>query len=91
MTGESNVQKLCLQDTRGWAPVHRGSCNLLMADGSVKSVKDLNGDGFLNPGFPVEPGDDPAANKVGYLDGTTEMSSYEVFSGPYLHFKHDDN
>lgn len=89
--GGAGVQKLCLQDTRGWAPVHRGSCNLLMADGSVKSVKDLNGDGFLNPGFPVEPGDDPAANKVGYLDGTTEISSYEVFSGPYLHFKHDDN
>lgn len=88
--GGAGLAKLCLQDTRAWSPVHRGSCNLLMADGSVKSVDDLNGDGFLNPGFPVEPGDNPASGSVGYLDGTVEMSSFEVFSGTYLHFKHDD-
>jgi len=88
--GGAGLAKLCLQDTRGWSPVHRDSCNLLMADGSVKSVQDLNGDGFLNPGFPVEPGDNPASGNVGYLDGAVEMSSFEVFSGTYLHFKHDD-
>jgi len=90
--GVAGVQKLCLQDTRGWSPVHRGSCNLLMADGSVKSIQDLNGDGFLNPGFPVEPADAPydvLNSSVGYTDGKVEMSSYEVFGGTFLHYKRD--
>jgi prepilin-type processing-associated H-X9-DG protein len=87
--GSAGVQKLCLQDTRGWAPVHRNSCNLLMADGSVKSIHDLNGDGFLNPGFPVEPADAKLKPALGYTDGKVEMSSAEVFSGTFLHFKRD--
>jgi len=44
-----------LQDTRQWAAYHGGgsnrSMNLLMADGSVQSFKDANGDGRFNPGF----------------------------------------
>lgn len=43
---------LWLQDTTAWAPVHHGRLNLLMADGAVKSFPDVNGDGYLNPGFP---------------------------------------
>ena len=61
--------------------------NLLMADGSVKSVTDLNGDGFLNPGFPVGGGTKTTAElaaTVGYTDGTVEMSSFEVFNGIML-------
>lgn len=45
--------KHTLQDYRGLNPLHRGVCNVLMADGSVKSLYDANGDGFLNNGFPA--------------------------------------
>ncbi|MDZ7617071.1 MAG: DUF1559 domain-containing protein, partial [Patescibacteria group bacterium] len=33
-----------MQDTRDWWAIHRGECNILMADGSVKSFVDRNGD-----------------------------------------------
>ncbi len=79
---------LVLQDTRDWYAVHNGRLNLLMADGSVKSVDDLNGDGFLNPGFPVaQSGTDTAdllARENGYTDGQVELGAFEVFSGVLL-------
>ena len=78
---------MVLQDTRDWFAVHRGSCNLLMDDGSVKSVADLNGDGFLNPGFPVDASTESRADlstKVGYVDGTVELAAFDVFSGVLL-------
>ena len=54
--------KQCLQDYRGFNPVHGGICNVLMADGSVSQVRDLNGDGFLNNGFTAQnKGFEPAA------------------------------
>lgn len=63
---------LWLQDTRAWAPHHRTglrlSANILMADGSIRSVTDVNGDGFLNPGFPIG-------------DSTVELPPTEVFCG----------
>lgn len=40
-----------LQDYRALAPVHAGTCNILFADGSVRSFADLNRDDFLDNGF----------------------------------------
>ncbi len=76
-----------LQDTRDWFAVHggrTGGCNILMADGAVKTFYDQNGDKFLNPGFPV-PNLTPAqALTCGYSDGTIELPPGEIFSGLFL-------
>jgi prepilin-type processing-associated H-X9-DG protein len=63
-----------LQDYRGFAPVHGSYCNLLFADGSVRSYGDQNGDGLLNNGFP------PTVNN-GFADSRVELPPREVFSG----------
>jgi prepilin-type processing-associated H-X9-DG protein len=42
-----------LQDYRGFAPVHRGLCNLLFADGHVDTLLDRNNDRLINNGFPA--------------------------------------
>ncbi|WP_390620234.1 DUF1559 family PulG-like putative transporter [Rubripirellula amarantea] len=39
------------QDYRGMLPVHQGTANVLMADGSVRGIIDINNDGFINNGF----------------------------------------
>ena len=76
-------KKLILQDTRDWYAAHNKSANCLMADGSVKTLRDLNGDGFFNPGFPVEGVADPART-VGYVDGQVELPPFQVYSGTLL-------
>ena len=43
--------KVTLQDYSQLAALHRGACNVLFADGSVRSFTDENGDGFINNGF----------------------------------------
>jgi hypothetical protein len=62
--------------------------NLLMADGSVKTITDLNNDGFLNPGFPIaQSGSDTRdvlSQAVGYVDGTVEMARFNVYNGVLL-------
>jgi prepilin-type N-terminal cleavage/methylation domain-containing protein/prepilin-type processing-associated H-X9-DG protein len=78
-----------LQDTRDWYAVHGGgqksSCNILMADGSVKLFQDQNGDKFLNPGFPVPTGLTEAQyGRVGYRDNVIELPPTEIFSGVFL-------
>ncbi len=40
-----------LQDYRGFGPLHRGTCNVAFADGSVRGVRDRDADGLLNSGF----------------------------------------
>ncbi|MCA9169499.1 MAG: DUF1559 domain-containing protein, partial [Planctomycetales bacterium] len=78
-----------LQDTRDWFAIHGGgkgaTCNILMADGSVKVFNDLNGDKYLNPGFPV-PNNLTVADYagIGYKDGTVELPPSEMFNGVFL-------
>ena len=74
---------MCLQDYRDFYAIHAGvGCNLLMGDGSVKTIYDLNGDKMFNPGF--------AASSFTVLgdgydaDSPCEISSFEVFTGTWL-------
>jgi prepilin-type processing-associated H-X9-DG protein len=68
-----------LQDTRGWYAVNGSTCNILMADGSVKEFKDQDNDGFLNPGFPV-----PSGANCGYESSEVELRPSEIYSGVFL-------
>ncbi|MBB3209902.1 prepilin-type N-terminal cleavage/methylation domain-containing protein/prepilin-type processing-associated H-X9-DG protein [Rhodopirellula rubra] len=81
--GGSAGNGLYLQDTRDWFAIHQGSCNILMADGSVKVFYDQNSDGFLNPGFALNP-DDARVDAVGYADDTLEMARDDFFAGIFL-------
>lgn len=78
-----------LQDTRDWMAVHGSgkqmTCNILMADGSVKEFADLDGDGFLNPGFPVTQTDDPAVLRArGYRTATVELPEAMITSRVFI-------
>ena len=74
-----------LQDTRDWYAWHQLGCNLLMADGSVQSFKDQNGDGFLNPGFPMpSTATETQYQRAGYRPGPTELEPAECFNGLFI-------
>lgn len=74
-----------LQDTRDWYAVHGGKCNMLMADGSVRIFYDSNGDGFLNPGFPVPNNlTEEQYLAIGYRDGKVELPRDQFFGGLFL-------
>jgi prepilin-type processing-associated H-X9-DG protein len=75
-----------LLDTRHWAAVHRHRLNLLMADGSVRTVVDLNRDGYVNPGFHCPASCPPTwfESQTGYKDGLVEIDATEVFMGVAL-------
>lgn len=72
-----------LQDTRDWFAIHSGACNILMGDGSVRLFYDDNGDGYLNPGFPVDDTQTDYTN-IGYIDGKVELAPSECYSGLFL-------
>jgi prepilin-type N-terminal cleavage/methylation domain-containing protein/prepilin-type processing-associated H-X9-DG protein len=80
-TGSADVP-LVLQDFRAWRAYHGGTLNLLFADGSVRKVYDTNGDGYINPGFPVPVIADPAI--YGFTDNRCEIKPWEVFPGTFI-------
>jgi prepilin-type processing-associated H-X9-DG protein len=72
--------KTTKQDYRAFgAPHYNTNCNVLFADGSVRTFMDTTGDGFLNNGF------DPAlytgSGKILYTNATIELPATDVFSG----------
>jgi prepilin-type N-terminal cleavage/methylation domain-containing protein/prepilin-type processing-associated H-X9-DG protein len=72
-----------LQDTRDWYAVHEGRCNLLMADGSVKTFVDLDKDNFLNPGFSANGG---TQERDGYTSNKIELPYFECYNGAVLNY-----
>lgn len=74
-----------LQDWRDMGPIHNGNCNTLFADGSIRAYKDLNKDGYINPGFQVATNATTTqVAKIGYKDALVEMPQTDVFSGVFL-------
>lgn len=78
-----------LQDTRDFSALHGAGkskhCNILMADGSVKAFVDNNGDGYLNPGFPVPDNlTDAEYAAIGYRDSSIDLPPHQMFSGVFL-------
>jgi prepilin-type processing-associated H-X9-DG protein len=75
-----------LQDYRDIGVVHGagkgGTANVLFADGSVKTFTDINGDGYLNPGFVVPSG--AQTQFSGYTDSTIELPPTQIFNGVFL-------
>lgn len=83
LLGEIGVQGTVLQDTRDWYAYHTKTVNIVFADGSVRAIEDVNGDGYINPGFGVDP---TTATSVatGYLSAETEVNPWEMFPGVLL-------
>jgi len=86
-TGSSG-NEMYLQSTREWYAAHGGGerqLHLLFADGSVAAFNDLNGDGLLNPGFPIPNNLTPTQYaQIGYLDSVVELHPSRVFSGVFI-------
>ena len=75
---------LWMQDTRSWGAVHsrtggEKSGNILCADGSVKTIYDVDKDGYFNPGFPMSHKSNPK-NPV-FKTNACEMPPYLIYSG----------
>lgn len=82
---------LWLQDTRGWSASHgsgtRRYVNILSMDGGVKQIYDENGDGLINPGFPVDTKlgvREQRMAHLGYADNLAEFGPAELYSLPFL-------
>jgi prepilin-type processing-associated H-X9-DG protein len=77
---------LYLHATTQWFAMHgKNSLNLAMADGSVQSFTDTNGDGYLNPGFGVPTNlTDPEYESLGYRSSEIELPDALCFSGVFI-------
>ena len=78
-----------MQDTRDWFAVHgsgkKKTANILFADGSTRTYTDFNGDGFLNPGFPVPKNLTEAQyGGIGYRGPEVEIGPESMFNGVFL-------
>ena len=71
------------QDTRDMYAYHSKSLNVVFADGSVRSFADDNGDGFINPGFGIDP-TTASVELTGYTSPEVEVSSFEWYTGIFL-------
>lgn len=73
-----------LQDMRHWRAVHGKAANILMVDGSVKSIFDRNGDGLMDPGFPASTnyGGTASSKTGGHRD--REIEPTEIISHTWL-------
>lgn len=80
-SGVDAAGELILQDTRDFYAVHRNQANVLMADGSVKILRDSNGDNYFNPGFAAATG---TADTDGYTSGVCEVNSFDIYFGMNL-------
>lgn len=81
--GEIGQANVLLQDTRDWYAYHTKSVNIVFADGSVRALEDTNGDGFINPGFLVDPATASFGN-TGYTSSETEVNPWDMFAGTFL-------
>ena len=80
------------QDYRGMNVIHQGAVNVAMADGSVKSIIDDNGDGFINNGFAGA--DDPmfpVGDQVYWTDSEVEAGDLVLASYYSLSSKGEQN
>lgn len=72
------------QDYRAFAPVHRGTCNLLYADGRVGAISDNNGDGHINNGFQADGSyftdnvEDVSADELESLFSITDKAAHQL-------------
>jgi prepilin-type N-terminal cleavage/methylation domain-containing protein/prepilin-type processing-associated H-X9-DG protein len=82
----STAPGIYLQDTRDWFAVHGGGgCNILMVDGSVHQFYDVDGDKFLNPGFPIPQGlTDNDYAEIGYRSDAVELPAARIYTRVFL-------
>lgn len=77
------------QDYRGIYPLHQGTANVLMADGSVQVLVDLNNDGFINNGF--DGADVTTSGGTFWTDSKVEAEALQLASFYSLGSKGDQN
>jgi hypothetical protein len=81
---------LLLQDTRSFGSVHvigkKRYVIMLFVDFAVKRLEDLNNDGYLNPGFPIDTtiAENTLKTSVGYTNARAEVGPAELYPGVTL-------
>ncbi len=82
-TPDNGTDPWFLQDTRDMYAYHSKSLNVVFTDGSVRSYSDTNGDGFINPGFGVDPSI-ATVEETGYTSPEVEVSAFEWYTGTFI-------